>query len=411
MKYPRVILSTFACILCAHASSAYAELTTETYTFGAWSPPKPLSSLRPGAVITSRNVTVQYTVTKILNTASIGRYKTQGGWQMWNPGFNTTYSASPTNEPSIGIRMRSNGRYFPWFVANTGDMRKPLLLVPEHGLHEPRSFTITQQVVYLGNYSGDGTIPKYLRPKQVCEITLDIAGTGNGTGAGFGRACSLTEGGAIPDIPVTGGGGSGGGGSGGGGSGGGGSGGGGSGGGGSGGGGSGGGGSGGGGSGGGGSGGGGSGGGGSGGGGSGGGGGGGTCKLETTNVSVLLPTVNAGTLRNAQTPVGLKSFNLVLTGCAKEARPMAAFLDVSNIHNSSTNLGASSSSTTKGVALRLRLVDGNDIAFGSGNAKPLGMPSDTGVLIVPMQSYYVATDSAVKSGKIYANALLQISFP
>ncbi|WP_198390472.1 fimbrial protein [Burkholderia ubonensis] len=374
MKYPRVILSTFACILCAHASSAYAELTTETYTFGAWSPPKPLSSLRPGAVITSRNVTVQYTVTKILNTASIGRYKTQGGWQMWNPGFNTTYSASPTNEPSIGIRMSSNGRYFPWFVANTGDMRKPLLLVPEHGLHEPRSFTITQQVVYLGNYSGDGTIPKYLRPKQVCEITLDIAGTGNGTGAGFGRACSLTEGGAIPDIPVTGGGGSGGGGSGGGGSGGGGSGGGGSGGGGS-------------------------------------GGGGGTCKLETTNVSVLLPTVNAGTLRNAQTPVGLKSFNLVLTGCAKEARPMAAFLDVSNIHNSSTNLGASSSSTTKGVALRLRLVDGNDIAFGSGNAKPLGMPSDTGVLIVPMQSYYVATDSAVKSGKIYANALLQISFP
>ncbi|WP_139253213.1 fimbrial protein [Burkholderia ubonensis] len=389
MKYPRVILSTFACILCAHASSAYAELTTETYTFGAWSPPKPLSSLRPGAVITSRNVTVQYTVTKILNTASIGRYKTQAGWQMWNPGFNTTYSASPTNEPSIGIRMRSNGRNFPWLVGNSGDIRRPLLLVPEHGLHEPRSFTITQQVVYLGNYSGDGTIPKYLRPKQVCEISLDIAGTGNGTGAGFGRACSLTEGGAIPDIPVTGGGGSGGGGSGGGGSGGGGSGGGGSGGGGSGGGGSGGGGSGGGGS----------------------GGGGGTCKLETTNVSVLLPTVNAGTLRNAQTPVGLKSFNLVLTGCAKEARPMAAFLDVSNIHNSSTNLGASSSSTTKGVALRLRLVDGNDIAFGSGNAKPLGMPSDTGVLIVPMQSYYVATDSAVKSGKIYANALLQISFP
>ncbi|WP_157379976.1 fimbrial protein [Burkholderia ubonensis] len=384
MKYPRVILSTFACILCAHASSAYAELTTETYTFGAWSPPKPLSSLRPGAVITSRNVTVQYTVTKILNTASIGRYKTQAGWQMWNPGFNTTYSASPTNEPSIGIRMRSNGRNFPWLVGNSGDIRRPLLLVPEHGLHEPRSFTITQQVVYLGNYSGDGTIPKYLRPKQVCEISLDIAGTGNGTGAGFGRACSLTEGGAIPDIPVTGGGGSGGGGSGGGGSGGGGSGGGGSGGGGSGGGGSGGGGS---------------------------GGGGGTCKLETTNVSVLLPTVNAGTLRNAQTPVGLKSFNLVLTGCAKEARPMAAFLDVSNIHNSSTNLGASSSSTTKGVALRLRLVDGNDIAFGSGNAKPLGMPSDTGVLIVPMQSYYVATDSAVKSGKIYANALLQISFP
>ncbi|WP_155016888.1 fimbrial protein [Burkholderia ubonensis] len=388
MKYPRVILSAFVCILCAHASSAYAELTTETYTFGTWSPPKPLSSLRPGAVITSRNVTVQYTVTKILNTASIGRYKTQAGWRMWNPGFNTTYSASPTNEPSIGIRLRSNGRNFPWLVGNSGDIRKPLLLVPEHGLHEPRSFTVTQQVVYLGNYSGDGTIPKYLRPKQACEISLDIAGTGNGTGSGFERACSLTEGGSIPDIPVTGGGGgSGGGGSGGGGSGGGGSGGGGSGGGGSGGGGSG------------------------GGGGGGSGGGGGTCKLETTNVSVLLPTVNAGTLRNAQTPVGLKSFNLVLTGCAKEARPMAAFLDVSNIHNSSTNLGASSSSTTKGVALRLRLVDGNDIAFGSGNAKPLGMPSDTGVLIVPMQSYYVATDSAVKSGKIYANALLQISFP
>ncbi|WP_081054919.1 fimbrial protein [Burkholderia diffusa] len=136
-----------------------------------------------------------------------------------------------------------------------------------------------------------------------------------------------------------------------------------------------------------------------------------TCKLDTPRIGVALPAVNIRTLNDSGASMpGLKVFNIRLSDCSNNAKPIIALIDAQNTANTGPNLALKSTSTASGVALRIRNGRTNtDIPFGRNNTFSMGAPVG-GTVVLPLQAYYVRTGGALRAGTVAADANFSVTF-
>ncbi|WP_081053600.1 fimbrial protein [Burkholderia territorii] len=136
-----------------------------------------------------------------------------------------------------------------------------------------------------------------------------------------------------------------------------------------------------------------------------------TCKLDTPRIGVALPAVSAGTLNAGEESMpGLKDFDIRLSDCSNNAKPIISLIDAQNTANTGTNLALKSTSTANGLALRIRNTTTNtDVTFGKNNTFSMGTPVG-GTVVLPLQAYYVRTGGALRAGTVAADANFSVTF-
>ncbi|HGM5493182.1 TPA: fimbrial protein [Serratia fonticola] len=146
-----------------------------------------------------------------------------------------------------------------------------------------------------------------------------------------------------------------------------------------------------------------------------------TCSLGATAITVPLDPLDASQLPAVGSSAGATSFTIPLGSCGKDAKPYITLTDSANISNRTSDLTLASSSSAKGVAIRLSKGDGSAMQLGAQNttvnSTNVGQflvgtsPADNTPMSVQLSASYVRTGNNIEPGSVKADGIFTIAYP
>ncbi|MFC6298156.1 fimbrial protein [Pseudomonas spelaei] len=139
-----------------------------------------------------------------------------------------------------------------------------------------------------------------------------------------------------------------------------------------------------------------------------------SCRVTTPALHVTLPDTELHEIQPLGTTKGNTTFNIGLE-CQSGSSVYITLSDANNPNNRTDNLTLNSSSTARGIALRILNSDGKAVSFGpessvAGNPNQwlVGPSSDTSN--VPLTVQYVSVRSPLTAGSVSAEATFTMSY-